>query len=133
MVQYVAAYVGTAVVFLAIDFVWLAWIARGFYASRMGDLLLETPNYGAAAVFYALYLVGVIIFAVAPALKTGSPASALLYGALFGFFAYATYDMTNYATLRNWPLAVSVVDMAWGTAITGLSAFAGYHAARVLS
>jgi uncharacterized membrane protein len=75
-------------------------------------------------------VIGVVFFAVVPALRADSAAMALVYGALFGFFAYATYDMTNYATLRNWPLVVSLVDIAWGTCLTGVSALAGYLATR---
>ena len=86
----------------------------------------------AAAVFYAVYVVGIVIFAVAPALRETSAGTALVYGALFGFFAYATYDMTNYATLRNWSLTVSLVDTAWGTALTGASALLGYLGTRLL-
>ncbi len=87
---------------------------------------------GAAAGFYAIYVVGIVIFSIAPALRTESATTALVYGALFGFFAYATYDMTNYATLRNWPLEVSLVDTAWGTCLTGVSALLGYLATRFI-
>ena len=133
MVQYLAAYAVTAVVFLGIDFVWLSKIAKRFYFDRLGDLLLEKPNLGAAVAFYAIYVVGIIIFAVVPALREQSAATALIYGALFGFFAYATYDMTNYATLRNWSLTVSLVDIAWGTFLTGVSAFLGYLGTRAIT
>ena len=132
MVQYLTAYVVTAVVFLGIDFVWLSKIAKRFYYDRLGELLLDKPNLGAAVAFYAIYVVGIIIFAIAPALREQSASTALVYGALFGFFAYATYDMTNYATLRNWSLTVSLVDIAWGTLLTGVSAFLGYLGTRAL-
>lgn len=132
MIQYLAAYAFTAVVFLAIDFLWLSKIARRFYVDALGDLLLDAPKLGAAAGFYALYVVGIVIFAVAPALREGSVLTALGYGALFGFFAYATYDMTNYATLRGWPLSVVVVDIAWGTVLTGVSAALGTLATRMI-
>ena len=132
MVQYLTAYGVTAVVFLVIDFIWLSQVARGFYFDRLGDLLLDKPNLAAATAFYAIYVVGIIIFSVAPALRADSATSALTYGALFGFFAYATYDMTNYATLRNWPLEVSLVDIAWGTCLTGVSALIGYTLTRLV-
>ena len=80
---------------------------------------------GAAVAFYAAYVVGIVLFAIAPALRADSVATAFLYGALFGLFAYGTYDMTNYATLRHWSLTVSLVDMAWGAFLTGLSASVG--------
>jgi uncharacterized membrane protein len=132
MAQYLTAYGFTAAIFLVIDLIWLSQIAKTFYSERLGDLLLDKPNMGAAAGFYAIYVVGIIIFSVAPALRAGSPTTALAYGALFGFFAYATYDMTNYATLRNWPLEVSLVDTAWGACLTGVSALLGYLLTRLI-
>lgn len=124
--QYLAAYVATAAIFLFIDFLWLGYIAKTFYFSRLDGLLLDKPNLGVAAVFYAVYVIGVIIFAVGPALKSGSWQTALIYGALFGFFCYATYDMTNLATLKGWPVTIVVVDVIWGTVLTGVSALLGY-------
>lgn len=132
MNRYLLAYALTAAAFLVIDMIWLGVVAKKFYAERLAGLLLERPNLTAAAVFYLVYVVGVIIFAVGPALRDGTWLTALGYGALFGFFAYATYDMTNYATLRNWPLSVSVVDTLWGTALTGTSAAIGYFGVRLL-
>ncbi len=132
MVQYLTAYAVTAAVFLAIDFIWLSRIARSFYCGKVGDLLLDKPNMAAAAVFYAIYVVGVVFFAVSPALRAESTAMALLYGALFGFFAYGTYDMTNYATLKGWSLSLALVDISWGACLTGSSAFAGYLGARLI-
>lgn len=133
MIQYVIAYAVSVVAFLAIDFVWLTRIAKRFYFDRLGEMLLDKPNLAAAAAFYAVYVIGIVIFAVAPALTEGSAATALLYGALFGFFCYATYDMTNYATLRNWPLSVTAVDIAWGTCLTGTTALIGYLGTRLLT
>jgi uncharacterized membrane protein len=132
MIKYSIAYAITALVFFAIDFIWLSRVAKRFYFDRLGELLLEKPHMGAAAAFYAVYIVGIIIFAVAPALRDGSALTALMYGALFGFFAYATYDMTNYATLRNWSLTVSLVDIVWGTCLTGTAAFLGYFGTRFI-
>jgi uncharacterized membrane protein len=132
MAQCLTAYGVTAVVFLVIDFIWLSQVARGFYFERLGELLLDKPNLGAATAFYAIYVVGVVIFSVAPALRTDSATTALTYGALFGFFAYATYDMTNYATLRNWSLVVSLVDTAWGACLTGVSALLGFLVTRFI-
>jgi len=124
--QYLAAYVVTAIIFLFIDFLWLGHIAKTFYFSRLGELLLDKPNLGVAAVFYAVYVIGIVIFAVGPALQSGSWKTALLYGALFGFFCYATYDMTNLATLKGWPVTVAIVDTIWGTVLTGASALLGF-------
>ena len=132
MTQYSIAYIATAVVFLVVDLVWLTQIARQFYASMLGDLLLEQPNVGIAVGFYLVYVLGIIIFAVAPALKTGELQTALIYGCLFGFFAYATYDLTNLATLKGWPVMMAVVDIAWGTMVTGISAVSGFLITRTV-
>ncbi len=133
MAQYLTAYGVTAAAFLAIDFIWLARIARSLYFGKVGGLLLDKPNMAAAAIFYSIYVVGVVFFAVSPALRAEQAAIAVLYGALFGFFAYATYDMTNYATLKGWSLSLALVDISWGTSLTGFSALAGYLGARLVS
>ncbi len=133
MFQYVIAYIAAAVVFLGVDFLWLSRIAKSFYYGRLGDMLLETPRMGAAVAFYAVYVLGIVIFAIAPALRADSISTALLYGALFGLLAYGTYDMTNYATLRQWSLTVSLVDMAWGTFLTAISASVGTWVARAVA
>lgn len=124
------AYVATAVVFLGLDFVWLGQALNFLYKPRIGALLLDKPNLAAAGVFYVLYVVGVLAFAVLPALAQQDWTRALWGGALFGLIAYATYDLTNLATLANWSLTVTVADMAWGTFVTGVSATAGYLVAR---
>jgi uncharacterized membrane protein len=128
MTKYLIAYVGTLFAFLAIDMVWLGLIAKDYYRAGIGHLMLESPNLGAAAAFYLLYVVGIVIFAVTPAMTAGTWTKAALFGALFGFFAYATYDMTNLATLKGWPLSISIVDMLWGTCLTATSATLGYLA-----
>jgi len=130
MLNYLVAYVATATIFFVVDFVWLSFAATGFYRANIGALMADEINITAAVTFYLIYIVGIVFFAISPALESGSWRTALLMGALFGFFAYATYDMTNLATLRDWPVAVTVVDMAWGTFLTGLSATAGFLAAK---
>ena len=126
MVRYLIVYFFAFTVFLALDYVWLTQVAKGFYHERLQHLLLESPKLLAAAIFYAVYVVGIIYFAVRPGIAAENATIALLNGAMFGFFAYATYDMTNYATLRGWPLSVSLVDITWGTFVTSISAFAGF-------
>ena len=125
MTKLVIAYIATMIVFFAIDFVWLTTIAQKFYQSQIGPLLLDEFRVGVAVGFYMFYLGGLIFFAVNPALKAESLATAALYGALFGFFCYATYDLTNLATLKGYTVTVAVVDMAWGTLLTGTSALLG--------
>lgn len=125
MTKLIVAYLATMVVFFAIDFVWLTTVAQKFYNDQIGDLLLDKFRAEIAVGFYLVYLGGVIFFAVNPALKAESVAMGFLYGALFGFFCYATYDLTNLATLKSYTTTVAVVDMAWGTALTGVSAALG--------
>jgi uncharacterized membrane protein len=129
---YIVAYIAAATGFLLLDFLWLGFVAKAFYRQEIGALLLEKFNMTAAIGFYLVFVVGIVIFAVAPALQAGSWKTALLYGALFGFFTYATYDMTNLATLKGWSLSVTFVDIAWGTCLTGVGALLGYIAARAL-
>lgn len=124
------AFLATAVVFFVLDYLWLARIAGPFYRERLGSLMADEVNFAVAGAFYAVYVVGIVIFAVAPALRSGLWQDALLYGCLFGFFAYATYDFTNLATLRDWPIDVTLIDIAWGTFVTGASATAGFLVAR---
>lgn len=132
MLNYAIAYCVTLVAFLFVDFFWLTRVARDFYAGQIGPLLLDQPRLGVAAGFYCLYVVGIVAFAVMPALKANAPGTALVFGALLGLIAYGTYDLTNYATLKDWPLLVVVVDMAWGAVLTSFSALAGFYGARFL-
>jgi uncharacterized membrane protein len=108
-----ALYLISVPVFFIIDMIWLGVIASSFYKNQLGDLM--QISWTPAIIFYLVYLIGLIIFAVYPGVLEGSWKTALIYGALFGFFTYATYDMTNLATLKDWPLAVVVVDIVWGT------------------
>lgn len=132
MIQIVTAYLTTAVVFFTIDYIWLSQIATRFYFDRIGHLLMEKPNLVAAGVFYIIYVVGIVVFAVLPALKSGSLLYAVVFGGLFGFFTYATYDVTNYATLKNWPVLVAVVDITWGTFLSTVSAAGGFLLCRMI-
>ncbi|NNG05739.1 MAG: DUF2177 family protein [Inquilinus sp.] len=132
-VIHLKAYVATLVLFLGIDALWLGVVARGFYASQLGGLMREQPNMVAAGGFYLFYVAGIVFFAVAPALAAGSWKMAALNGLLLGLIAYGTYDMTNVATLKGWPVTMSLVDMAWGGALTAASAAGGYAIARALS
>jgi uncharacterized membrane protein len=130
MLKFCVAYAATAATFLLVDLLWLGFAVKGFYRSNIGALLADEINIAAALTFYLLYIVGIVIFAISPALESGSWRTSLIMGGLFGFFAYATYDMTNLATLRDWPISVAAVDMAWGTFLTALSATAGFFASK---
>lgn len=126
-----AAYAGSAILFFTLDFLWLGFLAIGFYRSEIGQLLLDRPNFVAAGAFYLFYVAGIVGFAVLPALNAQSWLWALLAGVALGLIAYGTYDMTNLATLKDWSWKVSIVDMLWGGALSGLAALAGYWAARL--
>jgi uncharacterized membrane protein len=122
----VIVYLITVPIFFLIDLIWLGLVAKDFYKRHLGYLMRPEVNWAAAISFYLLFIVGIVIFAVKPALEAQSPMRALIYGALFGFFTYATYDLTNLATLKDWPWIVTMVDLAWGTSLCGAVAWAGY-------
>lgn len=124
--SYAVAYATSAVVFFGFDVVWLSSISTSFYRNRIGALLLEQPNLGVTGLFYLIYVAGIVHFAVMPAVSGASWATALVNGALLGLVAYGTYDMTNLATLKNWSVYVSLVDMMWGIALTATAATCGY-------
>jgi uncharacterized membrane protein len=126
MTQYLYLYLMTVPVFFIIDMLWLGVIANKFYQSQLGHLLGDV-NWPAAIGFYLVYIVGILIFAVIPGLEAQSFQKALLWGALFGFFTYATYDMTNLATLKDWPAIVVAVDIIWGTVLSGSVAAVSYY------
>lgn len=126
------AYAGTFLTLLVCDGIWLGLIARSFYRDQLGALMLPSPNLALAALFYLFFTAAVVVLAVLPALSAGSITTALVHGAILGLAAYGTYDITNLATLRNWPLVMSVVDMAWGAALTALTAAGGYFAVRLI-
>ena len=130
MRTFLYAYGATTVVFLVLDAIWLTTMVNSIYRPRLGGLLLEQPRLGVAALFYLLYVVGVVVFAVLPGLRSGDWTQSLALGALFGLVAYATYDMTNLATLRGWSEFVTLVDLVWGTAVTGVSATLGMLAVQ---
>ena len=117
-------------IFLCIDALWLGLVAPGFYRSQIGHLMAETPNLFAAGIFYLLFVGALVYFIIEPALRTGTTRDALARGALFGLVTYATYDLTNLATLRDWPLLVTVVDLVWGTILTAATAAASVWAGK---
>ena len=131
--RYVAAYCGAAITFCVMDFIWLTKVAKNFYQSHMGELMTADVKMLPAIIFYLLYLVGVVVFAVSPALREQSWMLAAGLGLLLGIVAYASYDLTNMATLKDWSITLTLVDIAWGAVVTAVSAVAGFYAARVFS
>ncbi|PIQ49167.1 MAG: hypothetical protein COW03_06410 [Cytophagales bacterium CG12_big_fil_rev_8_21_14_0_65_40_12] len=120
------SYLLTTLVFFAIDLVWLGVIAKNLYNKHLGGLLAEQVNWTAAIVFYLLFIIGIFIFAILPAVEKESFKNALIYGALFGFFTYATYDLTNLATLKGWPIKIVFIDIIWGSVLTAAVSISGY-------
>lgn len=124
------AFVATGLGFAAIDSIWLITMSTRLYKPEIGELMAENFRLGPAIVFYLLYITGILVFAVQPALASGKWQTALVQGALFGFFCYMTYDMTNYATLKVWSLKVTILDLMWGTFLTGSAATVGLLVTR---
>ena len=126
MGQYLATIGIGLAVFLLIDLLWLGVVAPKIYNYYLGDFLADKPRWPAALIFYSLYVIGLVYFVIAPALDGGSTATALLNGALLGGLAYSTYELTNYAVIKDWPLGIVFIDIAWGMLLTGLVAAVTY-------
>ncbi|MBN1939743.1 MAG: DUF2177 family protein [Candidatus Aminicenantes bacterium] len=117
--QTILTYLIAFVVFFAVDMVWLGLVAKGFYRRHLGEMLSAKVNWPAAILFYLLFIAGLVVFAVRPVLLKGGTWEAAALGAFLGLLCYATYDLTNLATLKNWPLVVTIVDLIWGTVLGG--------------
>lgn len=122
-----STYLGMTLVFFAIDMLWLGIIAKSFYRTYLDGLLLESFKWIPAFSFYFLFLIGLLVFAVIPGAEKNSWLSATLMGGLFGFFCYATYDLTNWATLKNWPWQIVFVDMLWGFILCAVVSLTGFY------
>ncbi len=120
-------------IFLAIDMVWLGLVAKNFYRDQIGFLMKSEVNWAAAVAFYLLFTMGLVLFVIAPAVEKGSLKHALFFGALFGLVTYATYDLSNLATLKDWPLWVTIVDLVWGTVLAASTSTATFLIARKFS
>jgi len=130
MIKYIAAYLGAGLTFAAIDAVWLTTMTDRLYKPVLGPILADKPDMKAAVIFYLVSIFGTVFLAIAPALKEGNWTRAALNGAVLGFVAYATYDLTNQATLNVWSTKLTIIDLCWGTTLTTVSALGGYFAAR---
>ena len=130
--HYAKLYCATLLAFLCIDAVWLGLVARGFYGRHLEALLRANPNWLAALLFYLLFVAGVLLFVVVPAAQQESAKRALVYGAFFGLVTFATYDLTNLATIKDWPLIVTIVDLVWGTSLGAVLSYIGFLADRWL-
>lgn len=130
MKTFLIGYAGTFLTLLVADAIWLGLVARTFYRDQLGDMMLPNPNLAVAALFYLFFAAAVVLLAVMPGVRSQSLLMAAGYGAVLGLAAYGTYDVTNLATLKGWPVAMSLVDMTWGTFVTAFSAGGGYVAVR---
>lgn len=125
--KYILAYIATGIAFALIDSVWLRNMYPRLYKPELGEMMMAGGfRLGPAIAFYVLYILGMMIFAVGPAMASGRWQTALVQGAMFGFFCYMTYDLTNMATLKSWSMKVVVLDIIWGTVLTGSASLAGY-------
>ncbi len=123
----VVTYLLTFVVFLTIDMLWLGIIAKNIYQKYLGNFLSDKVNWTAAFIFYFIYIIGISIFVIYPAVNKGSVFNAILMGALFGIFTYATYDLTNLATLKGWPLPIVFIDILWGAVLSAVVSLSGFY------
>lgn len=129
----ILSYVLTSLVFFAVDMLWLGVLAKDFYRKHLGGFLSDQVNWKAAIIFYLLFIVGIFVFVILPAIDKGSLLRAIGLGAFFGIVTYATYDLTNLATLKNWPLVIVIVDIAWGAILTAIVSAAGYGIVKWLN
>ena len=132
MIKYFKLYLVSLAAFLAIDLLWLGLVARSFYQQQLGFIMAPNVNWFAAVIFYLLFNVGILFFVVVPGLESGSLKTTLLRAALFGLITYATYDLTNLATLKDWPVLLTVVDMIWGMVLSILVSYLSFMAGKRL-
>lgn len=127
------SYILTLIVFLIVDLTWLGFIARGIYKKYLGSFLSENVNWTAAIIFYLIYIIGIFIFVIYPAVNKDSVWHAVLLGAIFGILAYSTYDLTNLATLKGWPLQIVIIDIIWGAVLTLIVSLSGFYITKWIS
>lgn len=130
---YIIAYIAALLIFGVIDILWLTMVGAKLFRDTLGDVLAQDVRRAPAIAFYLLYPLGVVFFAVAPALREASVSTAVLNGAMFGLMTYATYDLTNYATVRNWTLNLTLIDLSYGAALTAATAVLAYFTTRWFS
>lgn len=131
--SYLKMYGIAFLIFILIDAIWLGLVAPKFYKEQIGHLMSEKPNFVAAIIFYLVFIVGVVYFVVNPAVEAQSLSKLLISGMLFGFMTYATYDLTNLATLKDWPLKVTIVDLIWGTSLSTIIGLCTYYIYNFIS
>jgi uncharacterized membrane protein len=130
--KYLLAYVLTFVSFLIIDFIWLTAIAKDLYAKYLFPVIGQHVNLISAGIFYLIYIVGVFVLVIMPSIENGGPVKALVYGAIFGLVAYSTYDLTNLATIKDWPINITIIDLIWGTFVTATTSIIGFYITKAI-
>lgn len=130
MVYYIKLYLATLVVFFAVDMFWLGVVSRAFYKKHLGFIMAPEINWYAALIFYFLFIFGILVFVVLPGIKENAWPMMLVRAALFGLITYATYDLTNLATVKDWPLIITIVDLAWGMVLSSVVSLAGFFIGR---
>jgi uncharacterized membrane protein len=133
VMYYLKLYLATLVVFFAIDMFWLGIIARSFYKKQLGFLMAPDVNWYAALIFYFLFILGVLLFVILPGIRNNDLTMTLIRAALFGLITYATYDLTNLATIKNWPILITVIDLIWGIVLTTVVSLAGFLVGKWLT
>ena len=132
MIYYLKLYFASLAVFFAVDMVWLGLVASSFYKKNLGYLMAPTINWYAAIIFYLLFILGILVFVILPGVKENSLQTTIIRAALFGLITYATYDLTNLATVKDWPLTVTLVDLVWGMALSTIVSISGFYVAKWL-
>lgn len=132
MLNSMLKYLIVLVVFLVLDFIWLVLVAKKPYRKYLGFLMREKPDFISAFVFYIIFIIGLMVFVIAPALGKGSVSDAILRGALFGLVTYSTYDLTNQATIKGWPSKITIIDLLWGTCVSAMTALLGFLIIQVI-
>lgn len=133
MIKLLSAYGASALVFLILDGLWLTFVGGKLYRPLIGEILAPKVNLPAAAAFYLIYVAGIVMLAIAPAIREDSMVRAVTSGAVLGFVAYATYDLTNQATLKVWSTSITLADIGWGTFVTATAALVGFYVSRMFS
>ena len=132
MIYYLKLYFASLAVFFAVDMLWLGLVASSFYKKHLGYLMAPTINWYAAIIFYLLFILGILVFVVLPGIKENSLPNTILRAAFFGLITYATYDLTNLATVKDWPLTVTLVDLVWGMVLSTIVSVSGFYVAKWL-
>lgn len=125
--NYIKMYLIALIVFIIIDGIWLLFISKNLYQKELGHLLTTNPKLMAAAIFYLLFLVGLVYFVINPGIEKESIKTIIISGLLFGLITYATYDLTNLATLKNWPLKITIIDLIWGSSLSSIVSVITYY------